>query len=102
MKVQELDMMIKANHCEMCIIKPCQSGCPLQLDIPVFINLIKKQKYEEGYEFLVESNVLQKGCGSHCPYDMQCQSSCAKGVSYEPVQIAKLVDHIIAKAKKIG
>lgn len=102
MKTRELDMKIKANHCEMCVTKPCQSGCPLQLDIPAFINLIEEQKYEEGYRFLAETNALQNGCGSHCPYDMQCQSSCAKGVSYEPVQIAKLVDHIIAKATKNG
>ena len=31
-----------ANNCVNCITKPCQVGCPLNNDIPLFIDFVKK------------------------------------------------------------
>ena len=99
MKEQELDIKIKANHCQECETKPCQSGCPEHMDIPEFIKQIKKENYAKSYRILCESNAATANCGSGCLYEKQCQKFCAKGISYEPVQIAKLADYITKMAK---
>ena len=33
------------SNCASCIIKPCQVGCPLNNDIPQFIEYIKQNNY---------------------------------------------------------
>lgn len=80
----------KTKNCESCVTKPCQIGCPLNNDITGFIKCIKEEKYKEAYEILSKTTVLPALCGRICPHMSQCQGSCVKGVSYEPVEIGKL------------
>ncbi|MBE6160863.1 MAG: dihydropyrimidine dehydrogenase [Firmicutes bacterium] len=84
------DIKKKANYCESCITKPCQTGCPLYNDITDFIKMIKEEKYEEGYKILSKTTFLESVCGRICPHQKQCQGMCVKGVSYEPVNIGDL------------
>ena len=53
----------KANYCLNCKNKPCKSGCPLQNDIPSFINCIKKEKYKDAFEVLNETTIFEPICG---------------------------------------
>ena len=80
----------KANYCLNCKTKPCQNGCPLGNDIPLFIESIKKEDYEEAYNTLSKTTVLESICGRICPHMKQCEGNCVRGVKGEPTDIGTL------------
>lgn len=94
MEKEKLEVKIAASKCETCVTKPCQIGCPLNIDIPGFIGNVKKNNYEEAFKVLCKSTVLPSVCGKICPVDKQCQGSCAKKVSYDPVEIGKIESYV--------
>lgn len=94
MEKEKLEVKIAASKCETCITKPCQIGCPLNIDIPEFIENVKNNNYEEAFKVLCKSTVLPSVCGKICPVDKQCQGSCAKKVSYDPVEIGKIESYV--------
>ena len=80
-----------ANNCLNCPNKPCShNGCPLNNNIPGFIQYIKEEKFEEAYKELCKTTVLQSICGRICPHYSQCMGSCVRGIKGEPVDIGKL------------
>ena len=89
-----------ANYCLGCINKPCSKGCPLNNNIPGFIQLIKEDKIKEAYELLSETTVLQSICGRICPHTKQCEGKCIRGYKGEPVNIGKLESYIGDEAIK--
>lgn len=98
-----------ANYCLNCKNKPCKSGCPLQNDIPNFINCIKEEKYQKAFDVLSETTIFEPICGRICPHKKQCEGSCVRGIKGESVNIGKLEAFIgdlalkkdIIKKKKI-
>lgn len=94
MEKEKLEVKIAASKCETCITKPCQIGCPLNIDIPEFIENVKNNNYGEAFKVLCKSTVLPSVCGKICPVDKQCQGSCAKKVSYDPVEIGKIESYV--------
>lgn len=81
----------KMNYCLNCKLKPCMNkGCPLDNNIPEFINLMKNEKYEEAYKVLSKTTVLQAVCGRICPHYSQCMGACVRGIKSEPVSIGEL------------
>lgn len=94
MEKNKLEVKIAASKCMCCVTKPCQIGCPLNIDIPEFIRNVKNNDYEEAFNVLCKSTVLPAVCGKICPVDKQCQGSCAKKVSYDPVEIGKIESYV--------
>lgn len=94
MEKEKLEVKIAASKCETCVTKPCQIGCPLNIDIPEFIENVKNNNYGEAFKVLCKSTVLPSVCGKICPIDKQCQGSCAKKVSYDPVEIGKIESYV--------
>lgn len=94
MEKEKLEVKIAASKCETCVTKPCQIGCPLNIDIPEFIENVNNNNYEEAFKVLCKSTVLPSVCGKICPVDKQCQGSCAKKVSYDPVEIGKIESYV--------
>lgn len=94
MEKEKLEVEIAARKCMNCVTKPCQIGCPLNIDIPEFIKDFRNENYEEAFKVLCKSTVLPSVCGRICPVDKQCQGSCAKKVSYDPVKIGKIESYI--------
>lgn len=94
MEKEKLEVKIAASKCETCVTKPCQIGCPLNIDIPEFIENVKNNNYGEAFKVLCKSTVLPSVCGKICPVDKQCQGSCAKKVSYDPVEIGKMESYV--------
>ena len=85
----------KAQYCLNCKLKPCSmKGCPLNNDIPGFINKIKKQKIEEAYAILLNTTVLPAICGRICPHQKQCEGSCVRGIKATPVNIGELEAYV--------
>ena len=93
----------KVNYCLNCKIKPCsQKGCPLNNNIPGFIQALKQEKYLEAHKILSETTVLPGVCGRICPHEKQCQGSCVRGIKGEPVSIGKLEAYVFDKVHELG
>lgn len=75
----------KSKYCLNCKVKPCSNkGCPMQNDIPEFIQKIKEENYKEAYKIISKTSVLPGVCGRICPHEKQCQGSCVRGIKGEP------------------
>lgn len=86
-----LDMAIEeANRCLNCKHKPCISGCPVEVNIPDFIQHIKKNDLDAAYSSITDSNLLPAICGRVCPQESQCEEKCVRGIKGEPVGIGRL------------
>lgn len=72
------------DYCLNCKMKPCQKGCPLNNDIPYFIN---EKDSKRCFEILCETTVLPSICGRVCAKDRQCESKCIRGIKSKPVNI---------------
>ena len=97
------DILNKANYCLRCKAKPCSTkGCPLNNDIPQFIENIKQNNYYKAYKTLCNTTVLPGICGRICPHMKQCQGSCVRGIKGNPVSIGELESFVYDKAKEKG
>ena len=93
----------KVNYCLNCKVKPCSlKGCPLNNNIPSFIQALKKEDYLEAYKILSETTVLPGVCGRICPHEKQCQGSCVRGIKGEPVSIGELEAYVFDKVHELG
>ena len=93
----------KTNYCLNCKVKPCsQKGCPLNNNIPGFIQALKSEEYLEAYKILSETTVLPGVCGRICPHEKQCQGSCVRGIKGEPVCIGELEAYTFDTAHTLG
>jgi glutamate synthase (NADPH/NADH) small chain len=80
----------EASRCLNCKNPQCMKGCPVNIDIPAFINLIKEEKFIESARKIKESNALPAICGRVCPQENQCQRYCIVGIRGAPVEIGRL------------
>jgi len=82
----------EAQRCLQCKNAPCVKGCPVGIDIPTFISLIREKKFTEALEKIRETNLLPAICGRVCPQEKQCEAHCTLGKikGYEPVAIGRL------------
>lgn len=93
----------KANYCLNCKAKPCSlKGCPLNNDIPEFIQKVKEKNYIEAYKILSKTTVLPGICGRICPHMKQCQSKCVRGIKGNPVSIGELEAYVHDMATSQG
>jgi glutamate synthase (NADPH) small chain len=84
----------EAERCLQCKNAPCVKGCPVEVNIPVFIQFIAERKFREAVNAIKTTNVLPAVCGRVCPQEEQCQKPCTVGKSLKSVdkavQIGKL------------
>ena len=80
----------EAERCLHCKHRPCVSGCPVQIDIPEFIEEVKNGRFEEAYQIIARSSSLPAVCGRVCPQETQCEQKCVRGIKGEPVAIGRL------------
>ena len=80
----------EASRCLNCKNRPCVSGCPVNVNIPDFIQEIKKNNFEGAYQIISKSSSLPAVCGRVCPQESQCESKCTLGIKFEPVGIGRL------------
>ena len=62
----------EANRCLHCKNQPCVEGCPVNVKIPDFIDLIKQGKFIEANNKIKETSSLPAVCGRVCPQESQC------------------------------
>jgi len=65
-------------------------GCPVEVDIPGFINLIAEGDMTGAIRNLWGKNALPAVCGRVCPQEIQCEGLCIVGKKGDPVAIGNL------------
>lgn len=94
--------MKEAERCLQCKKPACVEGCPVEVDIPGFIALVKEGKFPEAIGKVWEKNSLPAVCGRVCPQELQCEGKCIVGKKDAPVAIGNLERFVADYARKSG
>lgn len=86
----EEQAVLEASRCLNCKKPLCIEGCPVEINIPAFINFIKERKYADAIRTIKEKNNLPAICGRVCPQENQCEKRCVLGKKHQPVAIGNL------------
>lgn len=85
----------EAKRCLHCKVPQCRKGCPINNDIPGFIQELSKGNFGTAMSIINETSDLPAICGRVCPHEKQCQGNCILGkTTGEPVKIGKLESFI--------
>ena len=98
----EEEAMAEASRCLNCKNPKCVGGCPVSINIPAFIQEVKKGDFEKAYEIISESSALPAVCGRVCPQETQCEGQCIRGIKGEAVAIGKLERFVADWAREHG
>jgi glutamate synthase (NADPH/NADH) small chain len=66
----------QASRCSQCGVPYCQSHCPLQNNIPDWLQLTAEGRLQEAYEISQATNTFPEICGRICPQDRLCEGNC--------------------------
>ncbi len=80
----------EAERCIKCARPQCIKGCPVQVPIKEFIELLQEQDFQGAINKIKETNILPAVCGRVCPQEDQCEKVCVIGRKVEPVAIGRL------------
>ena len=80
----------EASRCLQCKKPACVQGCPVSVDIPGFIKLIKEGDFTGAIRNLWTKNALPAVCGRVCPQEDQCEGVCVVGKKLAPVAVGRL------------
>ncbi len=80
----------EASRCLQCRKPGCVAGCPVEVDIPGFIDLITEGDFTAAIRNLWGKNALPAVCGRVCPQEIQCEGLCIVGKKGDPVAIGNL------------
>ncbi len=80
----------EAKRCLQCKKPACVTGCPVQIDIPGFIQQVAAGDFAAASQTIWGKNTLPAICGRVCPQEIQCEGECILGKKDEPVAIGNL------------
>jgi glutamate synthase (NADPH/NADH) small chain len=84
----------EASRCIQCPKSPCVAGCPVDIDIPGFINAIREDNMPEAVRILKSKNSLPGICGRVCPQETQCEVKCTLDKKGAPIAIGRLERYV--------
>jgi NADPH-dependent glutamate synthase beta subunit-like oxidoreductase len=80
----------EADRCLYCFDAPCMDRCPVHIDIPTFIAMIKSGNVPGAAKVVKTSHPLANICGKICPEEIFCQSVCNRAKQDEAIRIREL------------
>lgn len=80
----------EAERCLQCGEAPCIGGCPVEIDVPKFVEQIAEGDFKEALKTLKEYNAIPAVTGRVCPQEEQCEKVCTMGKIGDPINIGKL------------
>ncbi len=84
--------LMEASRCLKCKKPYCLTGCPVEIDIPDFIEMVKQGDLIGAAWKIKEKNSLPRIAGRVCPQEAQCEAKCVlnKKGKGEPCAIGRL------------
>lgn len=84
------EAQLEASRCLNCKNPRCVAACPVNINIPAFIQQVAEGDYAAAAGIIAEDSSLPSICGRVCPQENQCEGSCVLGIKGEAVAIGKL------------
>lgn len=77
---------------------PCQHACPVGMEIPDYVALIRDNRLEDAYKVLLRTNPFPSICGRVCEHN--CELKCRRSMIDEPLGIKYLKRYITDHAPR--
>ncbi len=83
-------------------VPPCKNACPAGEDIHLYLELISKKKFREGWKKIIESNPFPGVCGRICYHP--CERKCLRGKFDKEISIHSIerlaADYVHSHSRK--
>ncbi|MFC2050478.1 FAD-dependent oxidoreductase [Chloroflexota bacterium] len=83
-----IDKKCPAVVCQTLFKAPCQHTCPVGLDVPGYVALIKAGEFEKAYNLIMQRLPFPLSVGRVCHHP--CEGKCRRGQIDEPIAIRHL------------
>jgi len=80
----------EASRCLACRNPVCSGGCPVGVDVRLFVELVQAGDLRAAAATMRRDNVLPAITGRVCPQEDQCEGACLLGRKHEPLAIGHL------------
>ncbi|NDV77887.1 NAD(P)-dependent oxidoreductase [Dysgonomonas sp. 511] len=80
----------EAKRCLNCKNPLCVQGCPIEHNIPGFINQLSMGNIGAAMQIINEKSNLPAICGRVCPHEKQCEGNCILNKKNNPIKVGKL------------
>ncbi|VBB07689.1 alpha-helical ferredoxin [Lucifera butyrica] len=80
----------EAKRCLNCAKPLCRTGCPIENEIPSFIQALAKGNIGEASSIIARRSNLPAVCGRVCPHEKQCEAACILNKKGCGIKIGKL------------
>lgn len=94
--------VLEAERCLQCPKPYCIEGCPVRVNIPRFIKLLREGDLPHAAESLLDDNALPCVTGRVCPQERQCEGVCLRGKKGRSVAIGHLERYVADWAREHG
>ncbi|SFM30429.1 NAD(P)-dependent oxidoreductase [Pelosinus propionicus] len=84
------EAIAEAKRCLNCPKPLCRGGCPIENEIPNFIQALAKGNVGEASAIIAQRSNLPAVCGRVCPHEKQCEGACILNKKNRGIQIGKL------------
>ena len=86
----------RAGVCQALMLAPCENSCPLHMNIPGYLQLLKEDRLDDAFELALLDNPLPATTGRVCQYP--CEQRCRRATLDKAVNMRE-VHRYIADAK---
>jgi len=89
-----------SGTCEALFTALCSNSCPLHMNIPAYLELLKENRLEEAFESTLRDNPLPGTVGRICHF--HCQMRCRRDTIDEPVHQGEIHRYLADTMYKMG
>jgi len=90
----------RAGVCENLFVALCENSCPLHMNIPGYLQLLKERRIEEAFELTLRDNPLPGTVGRICYF--HCQMRCRRDTIDDPVSQGEIHRYLADTMYKMG
>ena len=90
----------RAGVCENLFVALCENSCPLHMNIPGYLQLLKEGRLEEAFELTLRDNPLPGTVGRICYF--HCMMRCRRDMVDDPVSQGEIHRYLADTMYKMG
>jgi NADH-quinone oxidoreductase subunit F len=94
------DKRCEAGVCESLYLALCENSCPMHMNIPGYLQLLKENRIEEAFELTLRENPLPGTLGRICHF--HCRMRCRRDQLDEPVSQGEIHRYLADTMYKMG